>query len=844
MNFKILISLFIIPIIGWSQKPEDTIDIENVNIKYLEHLVKKEIDDVRLNLEMPILINDSILYLASENHASYLNKNQELSHYEKKGSNKYSPQLRAEFYGAKNYQVGENIVQISLHSKTDLKNGALKTFTYQDAAKTMRLLWVNSPGHYANITTIDYDITGVAINYNPSKNELRCVQKFAAINNLYIYKKSENFFPFADDIPNDLLLNFEPKKSKNHKKHAYGIKENKKHQICSEIRTSIFNIKTIAINIDDDSLSLGFRKGDLSKIKAYFKHKKDGLSVEIVLFKYNYSCNLTDNYVIPTRRNGQCEFDGYISPPIFKTDILEAIKAKEDYLASKRIRLHKDEFLMINVGEFPALAKNEKINANLIIYTQNRVCKIIEGVGVCGKKLTNSLPKVLIKKDFLAPNFELKDSSQMIKFRVPFNQNETSFDRTIVDKKIKELNTSDFLIHKAILKAYSSVEGSLEINKKLFEKRAQVIMKCFEENQNDNPIKFKLKTTENWQLFYNQIKNTPYAHLLNIDTLEVRKFVNAPSNLQELEKYFKAQRYVDVRIYLKPKITTKSKIKYAQLEFKTILNNNKLKPTHIKRLQEIQSFLFSEVIKGNISYQDLKIEDINEPSIHYERLVFDYLHNPNKISNVKFTNELKTLLNTTDFHPIGLEIEYYISAFNSSEYLEYKEEQKRLGQVIKYLKENSVNNAIIDDFSLRIQHNHINEYYGNSGGVKYKTVKKSKINLYNYYNEKLNDFDDEFKFKIAQYFIFMNETHWAMPILKELISKPKYNHKHYQLYVKSYYYLRAFDSSFADYELVVMDSAEKLSNKEWCNLFIGPCNISLPIFDNQSIKNLYCAKCQ
>lgn len=74
-------------------------------MKYLEHLVKKEIDAVRIDLEMPKLINDSILYIASQNHAVYLSKNKILSHYGKKGSNKYSPQLRAEFYGAKNYQV-------------------------------------------------------------------------------------------------------------------------------------------------------------------------------------------------------------------------------------------------------------------------------------------------------------------------------------------------------------------------------------------------------------------------------------------------------------------------------------------------------------------------------------------------------------------------------------------------------------------------------------------------------------------------------------------------------------------------------------------------------------------
>ena len=807
--------------------------------------MKKEIDEVRVELGIPPLINDSILFLAAQDHAIYLDKHKKLSHYQDKITNKYTPQLRAEFYGAKNYQVGENIVQITLNSNVYIKRDTIEISTYQKAARAMRLLWVNSPGHYANITTIDYDITGLSIHYNPTTNELRCVQKFAAINNLYLYKENKTLFPFADKVPSSLIKNFEPISNKKHNKHAYGIKENRKHQFCSENRTSIFNIKTVAINMDKDSLYVGFRKGDLSKIKAYFKNKKDGLSIEIVLFKYNYSCNLTDNYIIATRRNGQCEFDGYISPPLFKADILEAINNKESYLASKRIRLHKDEFLMINAGKFPALAKGEKINANLIIYSQNRVCKVIEGVGVCGKELTNKLSKIVIKKEFAAPNFEVKDSSHIVKFRVYFDQNEITFDRSIVDKKIEELKTSNFQVKRAVLKAYSSVEGTTEINEKLFQKRARVIMKSLEESRN-KPIDFKLKTTENWELFYRQIKNTEYSHLLNADTSEVRKFINDSANVEQLEKYLKLQRYVDVRIYLEPKITTEYRIKNAQLEFETILNRHrkKLKPAHVDRLHEIQNFLFHEVIENNISYEDLKTIDINEPSLQYERLMFDYLYAPDKMSDMEFSNNLKRLFNTTSFNPSELKIEYYIAAFNSNEHTEYKEEQKRLRLVINYLKEKGISKDTIDDFQLKIRHNYINEYYGNSGGVNYNTVKKAKLYLFNYYNEKLSTYDDDFKFRLAQYFIFMNETHWAIPILKELVSRPDYNHKHLQLYVKSYYFLRAYNSNYEDYELVIMDSANKLSNKEWCDLFIGPCNISLPIFDNQSIKNLYCTKCR
>ena len=61
------IFLFIIPF-TWAQK----IDIQNINKKYLEHLVKIKIDSLRKEKRCSPLFNDSILFTAASHHSRYM----------------------------------------------------------------------------------------------------------------------------------------------------------------------------------------------------------------------------------------------------------------------------------------------------------------------------------------------------------------------------------------------------------------------------------------------------------------------------------------------------------------------------------------------------------------------------------------------------------------------------------------------------------------------------------------------------------------------------------------------------------------------------------------------------
>ncbi len=66
----------------FAQNPSDVFNLGSYNQKYLEHLIKEKVDEVRVQHHLQPLYNDSILYLASGFHASYLLGIGKLSHQE------------------------------------------------------------------------------------------------------------------------------------------------------------------------------------------------------------------------------------------------------------------------------------------------------------------------------------------------------------------------------------------------------------------------------------------------------------------------------------------------------------------------------------------------------------------------------------------------------------------------------------------------------------------------------------------------------------------------------------------------------------------------------------------
>lgn len=198
-----------VPLLLYSQKANDKINLYALNEKLLEHLIKVKIDEVRQQHQLAPLHNDSILYVAAKFHANYLFKKGELSHTEPENKKMETPQKRADFFGAVNYLVGENVaftlVQLPVRDK---KNKIHINTTYAETANDLVTLWVNSPGHYKNIIAAKYNATGLAICVDAKTKRIYAVQKFAQILFKYSFESNTKFFSYSDFIPPKPIISF------------------------------------------------------------------------------------------------------------------------------------------------------------------------------------------------------------------------------------------------------------------------------------------------------------------------------------------------------------------------------------------------------------------------------------------------------------------------------------------------------------------------------------------------------------------------------------------------------------------------------------------------------------
>mgnify|MGYP001372201171 CR=1 FL=1 len=797
--------------------------------KKFEHLVKTKIDSFRQSKGLNILVNDSVLYVASIDHARYLDRVKKITHYQKT-LDKKTPQNRADFYGAINYRVGENIVEVSLLGSEE------------NMAQKMVDSWLNSPGHYANIVTSDYNLTGLAIHYNPNKNSVVAVQKFAIVNEFYVIHQNKELFPFANEIPQKIANQFVKSLPKKHKRHAYGIKTKKKKEICENSNSTVFSNATINLDLRGDSLYIGIKKRALSKVKNYFKKKKDGLTLEFVMFKYNYSCDLRDNTKIPTRRNGRCEFDGPIVEPTYKKNILEQIKSREKYNRLKRIRLHRDECIWVNLGKFPNKVKGEKFEINLLVLKKNRICNIVSALSVCGKPMINSLPKLPYFDNLTPVTYSPKLKPAIKRIRVNFGKNETDNNSTVIEEAINELNLNHHEIFMANIEAFASVEGTLKGNKKLFIKRAEGVLKRFEEHQ-DSSINYKLKTQENWSMFFNQIDTTNLAYLKELDTLEIRKYVN--KNNAQLEHCLSKQRYAYITLYTRPKINNNNLILFAKENFKNIVRFNKFTTTNIKKLTEIQQFLYDKVSKGLLHsdsvFLEYPVEREKLVQVRFNELMFNYRYKKN-ISDTEMYYQFEAM-NKIPHNNEHITFNFKSAFFNARINKGIKKRIDNTSWMISKMQKLNFSEDTIYPFKLHKNHLIINRYYTHQGGRLSPTIKALSF-IKKHYDALLDTMSEEFKFKLAKYYVFAKNYHWAMERLKPLAEIPDYKRPVYILYLKVYNNLKAYSPEYYDINLKLTDAVDKLTNDEWCDLFIGMCNINFHIFDDQSLKNLYCSKCR
>jgi uncharacterized protein YkwD len=856
-------------------QPSNYIDSNNFQEAYLEHLVKIKIDALRKTYKCEPLINDSSLFLASNHHAKYMMNGKSLTHFELEYEKTKSPQDRIVFYGANLSFVGENVLKVSFDSNYKGKQGLkLKTNTYSDLAAAIVDMWENSPGHFKNIITPDYQLTGVSLAVDLKSQMVYACQTFAKANYKYTFTENQTMFPYSEYTAPPTVSSFEGVSDKLIPySYEYGLKHDMP-SLCDRCIEIVQDKPHITLKIKKDNFILKVENAEY--VKKILSGQKDGFAVEIVKFD-DYMCGNPAYYLKPSRRNGQLVLDGKITEPLLLNDLMKGFKTRSKrkdinfikYILKadsikffnrfSRFKLDKYDYkyFEINLGKVP---KNiSGIWTYDLVYIQDKqICHIDYLSQYCGELFNVYQPTEFIPASSDG-SYTFKSENKEIKFTIPFEKGKSEYTKEDITPFIQSIKDLSYHIDSLKIDAYSSIEGDSIINQNLQEKRAASVANALKNNQHDL-FKVSIHTGTNWKSFYKEIQKHPdWKHLAKLSKSEVIEQLNKIES-SEIDDILAKQRLADVTIYYNIPVEKKTITYYINKELKmldsTIRQNQSrsiISSTELQSFDKLYGYIHHLVVKGEISATFLaeispprnytNSIDFTEKFILYGYEFKNEFKANNTWSKSYMTNE-KYLLDS--FYNSLTDQFKYNSSRNlteklikgeDSDLLQLQEILKKLEMLDDFYNKDSIAKINIESLNFNLNNYLINKVFIKDP-IKYSDeAMRSIIQLYEFY-ERHETLTKEKSISLAKCAVYYENEEQAIELIEP------YDHEDaviaFQMALKYRHYQRG---TLDDYYTELMRLSTEMNPNAWCNMFMTSCQISFQAFDNKDLRDIFCEKC-
>ena len=346
--------------------------------------------------------------------------------------------------------------------------------------------------------------------------------------------------------------------------------------------------KEIGYSIVREGDKLYFQVTDKAWAIKLFRKSGDGIAIDVVS-KSRYECG---------KEVEDIQVKGKLLKPVYAQKLIRGFKP-----------FNKTRFRTF-VGNVPSELKNEELEFNILFLNNKVLCRyqriynlesypwdLLE-MGVYLDSLTYKSKKITNSKD----KFETKYKT--LKFVIPFQKNKAEYSPEDIKPIYDSLRLTDFNIKKINIKAYSSIEGSLDRNLELQKQRANSIAKSLQSFQKPD-IVTEISSSENWVEFLNDISTGKYKNLKELSKKQIKnKVVGAVSD--DLEKYLKNHRKAVVVLDLE-KID-----KYKEMTTSTLISkfNTLIKEDNLEEAKVVQNSIF-EKIKEEKSPE--KLRQLNVP---------------------------------------------------------------------------------------------------------------------------------------------------------------------------------------------------------------------------------------
>ncbi|MCS6823750.1 MAG: hypothetical protein NZ529_05600 [Cytophagaceae bacterium] len=769
---SLLIALTVAVGIGYSQNPDDKIDFKNFNHSFLAELINQQINALRDSIKAPKLTKDSILELAAKNHAVYILKSDQISHLQP------DPlfanlEKRVEYFKGTQEKLSEIIEVIYIDKPTQIykKKETIKIYTYGEAADFYIQNSINTSDHYEILTQKHFYTTAIAFAVNPDRKCIYVVNVFG----------SRAFKPHHMVKHKTHKKTFYPSKKINID-NAYGIKpyDDKVCAKCVEKFQSIPDYVSYGLKVENNKIYFHF--SNLEWFEKVFNEGSEAIAAD-VLHLDQYPCN--DGNML----HRSPVHDGILFRPFSKSEILKN-------------NLRKDEnAVWVYLGDCPYTNPNE-YNLSLLLINNNTLCGYY--INSPPVNATTGLIETEFYSDTLSKSEISKNKN--LRFSIPFEKAKSEYSEKDIKPFYDSLHLNKFDIKELVIIAYSSVEGSTEKNSELQKKRAQSIVKVLQSSQMDS-IKTTIKTLENWDQFYREIKNTPYAYLASLDKATIKEKLKQDSLLTALEPILKRHRKAFVTLKVEKKIDlTKNKSELIP-HYKTALAKK-----DFANASALQASLFDAVMNKEISYGTM--ENISIPkSKEYAQLInndiiFRY-NNGYEMDYVKALEEVSALDPSNVFIKFNL---YNMQLLNWYKDPSSMNNPDPLIKNIKTLFNTKIDKKLANQLYLNY-YILVSDYYKNNQKYKYRDQAVDIVKKYH----KTFDATQKDILTLANYFVRHGRRDYSIEILTPYIQSGEYSED------MLFFYLSLIQSDIESYErystVALMKRASEMNKTRFCKLF-------------------------
>ncbi|WP_439128165.1 hypothetical protein [Polaribacter sp.] len=574
--------------------------------------------------------------------------------------------------------------------------------------------------------------------------------------------------------------------------------------------------KEVRFSIVREGNKLFFSTNDKKWFSNVFKKSGDGIAIDVVS-KSLYACDKVVE---------KSQIKGTVLKPVFAQKLLRGFKK---YRGTNSFRTY--------VGSVPANLNKEELEFNILFLNNKRLCRYqtiynlesypwdLLDMGVYLDSLTYKDKKINISDKFIT-------KYKTLKFVIPFEKNKSEYSKEDIKPLYDSLQLTDFNIKKINIKAYSSIEGSLQRNLELQEKRASSIVKSIQTFQKPN-IVTQISTSENWVEFLNDISNTKYKGLKKLPKNRIKqKIVGAVS--KDLEKYLQNHRKAVITLDLE------KKDKYKNMSSQQLVNtfNTLILKDDIKEALVVQNSIFDKLkterspdllTKLNVPKQLKYMTVLNKNSI------FKYLLN---ISYAKIAfDELKKL---EKLDPKNKNLKYnlvvvkFIIWRNNWEKINENDFKKEILQLKKY----GISQNLIDRMLVNF---HIVKAEKNMRARKYDAKDESvDFIIDTYENFKLSNYD---YLSLAQFLTYYANMDEATDLLDDKVKTITIDED------LLFYYLNLtliddYAVSTQNYRTIMLNAVE-MNKERFCRLFNSSLNkgVTFQLLKNKYLKETYCENC-